>query len=521
MIRLDVIAKEGGQFVVRSKSGRVLGRFPTREEAEKRLRQIEAFANDHADRLDNVPEAIATAAANAGAIFGGGEFAVTKIGEEFFVMRDGQPIDGPFPDESMADARREEFARGEVVDSVPKFDGSPVRRIDSMRVGLYTDKTPEDLREGIKCDRLTNGHLKIDLAYLTTTGVFWYADGEGRTWGEYRDEREVFSRESLDSFRMVTLTDDHPPEFVTADNTSTYQRGTVGSDVRRHHDAALRQDFMASSILVTHPETIRKIDEGKLELSNGYTAEVVTEDGIAPGGVPFHARQKNIRGNHVALVDRGRAGPECRLRLNRGDAFTIITPTPPSSRKDSDMDEVEITLDDGTKVKVSKAVAEQMDRLKSSAERSDSQPLTDAPSNDELRAKIDQLEADAKRRDDDDKNRSAEEAARIDRRVDLMTKARTVLDADELSKLDLSDEVAVMKAVIAKATPDVTSKLDGESADYVRASFDFAIKELDRREDVARENTEAFFRLPGEGPSLKNDVKKDLAMSLLGKTTET
>jgi hypothetical protein len=56
------------------------------------------------------------------------------------------------------------------------------------------------------------------------------------------------------------------------------------------------------------------VDAGKRELSNGYAAELEFGDFDAPGGVKCVAKQVSITGNHVAIVDKGRAGPACAIR---------------------------------------------------------------------------------------------------------------------------------------------------------------------------------------------------------------
>lgn len=45
MLQLLFIRKEGSYYVVRSESGKVLGRYKTRGEAEQRLREVEYFKN--------------------------------------------------------------------------------------------------------------------------------------------------------------------------------------------------------------------------------------------------------------------------------------------------------------------------------------------------------------------------------------------------------------------------------------------------------------------------------------------
>jgi hypothetical protein len=58
---------------------------------------------------------------------------------------------------------------------------------------------------------------------------------------------------------------------------------------------------------------IEAFEAGKRELSAGYTCDIEWTSGTLDDGTEYDAIQRNIRGNHLALVDRGRAGPECRI----------------------------------------------------------------------------------------------------------------------------------------------------------------------------------------------------------------
>lgn len=119
-----------------------------------------------------------------------------------------------------------------------------------------------------------------------------------------RDEDEVFSPESIESFRGKVFTDDHPDEDVTAENFRPLIRGAI-MNPRRGEGA--QADKLLGDIIVYDPKTIAKIKSGKREISNGYDADYEI---IEPG----RARQINIRGNHVSLVDEGRCGPACAIR---------------------------------------------------------------------------------------------------------------------------------------------------------------------------------------------------------------
>ncbi len=119
-----------------------------------------------------------------------------------------------------------------------------------------------------------------------------------------REESEVFSPETLASFEGTIFTDEHPSDEVTTQNVQYLQRGFV-KDVRRGSGADA--DKILADIIVTDRATIGKIvDDGKREISCGYKCEYVEQDG--------KIYQKNIRGNHVALVDSGRAGKDVAIK---------------------------------------------------------------------------------------------------------------------------------------------------------------------------------------------------------------
>lgn len=124
-----------------------------------------------------------------------------------------------------------------------------------------------------------------------------------------RDESTVFDTRSAHSFIGKPITDDHPHEAVNADNWRDHARGVVMKALRDG-------EHLAFDLLLTDSATIAKVEAGKAELSNGYGATLEFGDFTAPDGTKCHARQSSISGNHVAIVDRGRAGSTCRI----GDA---------------------------------------------------------------------------------------------------------------------------------------------------------------------------------------------------------
>ena len=137
-----------------------------------------------------------------------------------------------------------------------------------------------------------------------------------------RDDNTVFDERAVRSFIGKPITDDHPAEAVTADNWRQHARGTIMGAIRDG-------DYLAFDLLLTDAEAIGKVEAGKRELSNGYSSALEFGDFTAADGTKCSARQTQITGNHIALVDRGRAGPECRI------ADTAICDSLPRSFLDS------------------------------------------------------------------------------------------------------------------------------------------------------------------------------------------
>jgi hypothetical protein len=370
--------------------------------------------------------------------------------------------------------------------------------------------------------------LKLD-ARLTRIGVFDYMDIDGHGWGELRTEDQVFDPASMRSFELATVTDDHPADFVSASNVKDVQVGTVGSDVRRDGD------FLRATVVITDADVIQSIKDGKRELSCGYTAQIVVEQGVTDDGTPFAGRQTNIRGNHLAIVHQGRAGQDCALMLNRGDAFTITTPTLETVKMKT------IKLLDGTEISVTTAVADaflaavkadkdgpvtkmldvgiRADAIADAKDKGKKNPFGDDDDDDDkddAAAKV-KADADAKAAKDVADAAAAKAAAKPDStalqaKVDMLeTQAKTDADTfnarvDARSKLVAdavrvgveatdSSDAALMRAIVLKVVPDMKAKLDAHKAEpgYLRCAYDSAMELASKRDAADLDSNTVIF----------------------------
>ncbi len=109
---------------------------------------------------------------------------------------------------------------------------------------------------------------------------------------------EVFSPEAIASFEGKPVTNDHPPELLNPDSVSMYEEG---------HAQTIRQGtgewegYLIADLHIHSRGLIQAVQGGKREISCGYECE------YAENGDGTYS-QKNIRGNHIAVVNRGRAG---------------------------------------------------------------------------------------------------------------------------------------------------------------------------------------------------------------------
>jgi hypothetical protein len=142
----------------------------------------------------------------------------------------------------------------------------------------------------------------------------------------YRPPEEVFDAASMASFEGKPITIDHPAEPVTAQN---WKELAVG-DAR---GIARSGQFMTGTLVVKYAGAIDEVQSGKSELSNGYVFDLDMTPGTDPDGNPYDGIQRNIRGNHIALVDAARCGSACRIADSLPPQPNGVATMPDAKRK--------------------------------------------------------------------------------------------------------------------------------------------------------------------------------------------
>lgn len=119
-----------------------------------------------------------------------------------------------------------------------------------------------------------------------------------------RSPDEVFSRAAMASFEGKPVVDGHPPEEVNSENAHVYAKGAT-QKVRR--GTAADSDLLLADLIIYDQQLINDIRSGKREVSCGYECD------YEPNGDGTYS-QTGIVGNHVAVVEEGRAGHRVRIK---------------------------------------------------------------------------------------------------------------------------------------------------------------------------------------------------------------
>lgn len=363
----------------------------------------------------------------------------------------------------------------------------------------------------IDINKMATKFVKTDEGYLkgravvARTGVYKYMKADGTYDYEYRSYEEVFNNDAIETLKLKPLSILHPDQMVNSENIKLYQVGNMGSEwaaVKRDNEFDLVID-----IIIQDSDAVTKIESGEMrELSLGYHCDM--EDapkGSKFDGMDYNKIQKNIRINHCAIVPNGRAGTAI-IKMDATDAILVdeVVPVATHDKKDSkeekpmaDLKKIKL---DGVEYEAEAPVIatltqteEKVDSLQKSLDTLTSDKEKVEAERDTLKAKVDSLEKEIVEANTSKLDADAIKAA-VARRIKVLDAAR---EAEIEVKEDM-DEKAVLTAVISKVFPTVN--LDGKSDEYVQASFDLALAEMEKKADAVTRsaNTETVHTDAGE-----------------------
>lgn len=161
-----------------------------------------------------------------------------------------------------------------------------------------------------------NGFMMVDESPILRTGILEYygsellPEGETEVDGVKIDKNKIYkvfiSPEELekakDSFKLLPITNDHTWMGTEGEDPKKYQEGSTGENI------TIKNGMLYAPLKFTGKKIIKSIENGKEELSSSYYNRFVKSDAADHD---FDAR--DIKGNHLALVDKGRCGSKVRV----------------------------------------------------------------------------------------------------------------------------------------------------------------------------------------------------------------
>jgi hypothetical protein len=139
-----------------------------------------------------------------------------------------------------------------------------------------------------------------------------------KTYYLFRDPDEL--EKSASTFNNLPLMDFHVEVSAEELEDEKVRGKIVGSTGT---NAVFSHPYLQNTLVIWTAGAIHGVmSKEQTELSCAYRYEL----DMTPGefeGVKYDARMKNIRGNHVALVDEGRAGPDVTVKDRRSDKLRV------------------------------------------------------------------------------------------------------------------------------------------------------------------------------------------------------
>ncbi len=319
------------------------------------------------------------------------------------------------------------------------------------------------------------GYLRIP-ARLTCVGVFTYVNADGSTVKEFRPPEEVFNADSLDSLRLAPVTRGHPSDAqgIYPERARAFARGAVG-DTIEHDDR-----FVEATLGVFDAELIAAVESGvEREVSCGYSREFDPTPGTF-NGEAYDGVQRNIRYNHVAIVTKGRAGSEVKLRMDSQEKD-------PNGKGDSMAVKIKVG---SAEYECSQELADALSAQSASAQKNDAAQMLEREKAraDAAEAQVAQLKANAGK-------------------LPELVRARVALERS--AKVDAMTDRQIKEAVIAGAFPEL--KCDGRDEAYVDGLFAAAQTNKPSASDAGLAAVKLAGQRGDAGPSPRDKMIADQA----------
>ncbi len=283
----------------------------------------------------------------------------------------------------------------------------------------------------------------------------------------YRPSTAVFDSKAIKSYAHRPITNDHPPEDVTADNWKKHAVGVTGQEVLRDGD------FVAVPVMIMDSKTIEDTKSGKREWSMGLDAEIefvsgIVDEDIADKGKEYDAIMRVSDINHLALVHAARGGEELRLGDSRNPEKLEKEAQQPNGGHQMAGENLKVVIVDGLSISTTELGSQVIERLQ--------RQLKDSGANVEMMTQSHAKELAAK----DAEIKTLRDAAVTPEQLQKLVDARSALladaarlapDADFKGKTDAEIRAGALAVKLGDAA------IAGKDAHYVAAMFDIQVKD--------------------------------------------
>jgi hypothetical protein len=355
-----------------------------------------------------------------------------------------------------------------------------------------------DIGEVSSREKTPEGFLRV-VADFARAGIQEYRAGEipySQLPRRFRDDpyqvvrvlrpaEEVFDKAAMRSFALKPVTNNHPPRFVDAKNFKKHAVGTAQDKIERV------EDRLRVGLILQDQEAIDEVEAGKDQLSAGYSSRVVWGAGDDPVFGHYDAKQTAIRGNHIAVVDKARGGPEIRIN----DSW------PSATKPEKGIKMAERTIN-GIAIEFSDQGCQAVDHLVTQADKTAGKvaaleaQLTDAQAaNEKLQGELDAQKS-AQLTDEDVE-------AKVSERLEVIDDARKLHPKIEVKGKTLTE---IKTEAIKHA--DKAFEFKKTSADYVDGVFEsFVAKAPDTSKESLRKATQSA-GFTDSNPDIAGDAQR-------------
>jgi hypothetical protein len=356
--------------------------------------------------------------------------------------------------------------------------GDTNKKKDSYRVDYYPWDDLNDMPDRFKFKKnLDTGFLE-GIAIVTNVGVFPYLMEDGTIRNELRPPEEVFNPDSMATLKMKPVTNNHPNVAVTSENIKDFQVGNTGSEVLQD------QYHLAVPLVINEEDAIQDVIDGKRGLSQGYAVDIEDTSGTWMG-IRYDVIQRNIRYNHTAIVERGRAGDDAVMKFDsldyedagvhyidnknfneKGENFM-----PGQNLKKFKIDGVEYEAE-APFITAYSRMDKELEALKADNEKLVTANATLEAERDTAKDDAEKLKLEAEKKSDTDPEV-----------IESLVRQRiVVLDAAKRAGVEIKKEdteLDIKKNICSSVYPQSKEKIDAADEQYVNARFDGALEHLD------------------------------------------